>query len=246
MNIPKRNRSGEKETLAKVKQAARHFVEVLLTVLLFGTQTILDAGIYISIMTAPLLPYLTAIPEFLYRYPQAFHATTAVMLFWKNLLVGRIVALIGVIILTLAAIQWLWYHHKKVGLFTKGLYSKSRHPQFLGIIIISLGLTIMVLTFQPYRVQQLVALWFLQVLGYVTIAFFEERSLSKKFGGEYEQYRLKVPFIFPVKCPRKVPEYLFTLLIFALVCAVLLYLPYDLIRYYSQRLIPDSPISWGF
>ena len=189
-------------------------------------------------MTIPLLPYLIALPSTLYYNPHALQEEIAVMLFSKILLAGRIVALIGVIFLAVAAVQWLWYHHKKVDLFTRGLYSKSRHPQFLGIIIISLGLTIMVLTFQPYRVQQLVALWFLQVLGYVTIAFFEERSLSKKFGGEYEQYRLKVPFIFPVRCPRKIPEYLFTLLIFALVCVVLLYLPYDLILYYTDRFIP--------
>ena len=238
MAIPKQNQFGEKETLAKVKQKARHLVKVLLTILLFGTQTILYAGVAISVMTIPLLPYLIALPSTLYYNPHALQEEIAVMLFSKILLAGRIVALIGVIFLAVAAVQWLWYHHKKVDLFTRGLYSKSRHPQFLGIIIISLGLTIMVLTFQPYRVQQLVALWFLQVLGYVTIAFFEERSLSKKFGGEYEQYRLKVPFIFPVRCPRKIPEYLFTLLIFALVCVVLLYLPYDLILYYTDRFIP--------
>ena len=235
---------GNRETFAKVKQKARRLVEILFTVLLFGTQTILFAGIYISIMTIPLLPYIFAIPQLLQLNPSALSSEIAVMLFWKPLIAGRIVALIGVMIFTLATIQWLWYHHKKVGLFTKGLYSKIRHPQFLGISITTLGLTVMVLTFDPFPLQQLVALWFLQVLGYMTIAFFEERSLSKKFGGEYEQYALKVPFIFPVRCPRKVPEYLFTLLIFVLVCVILLFLPYDLIRAYSIKLIPTSPLSW--
>ena len=219
--------------------------KVLLTVLLFGTQTILYAGVAISVMTIPLLPYLIALPGILYRNPAALSSEIAAMFFWKYLLAGRIVALIGLIIFAFAAVQWLWYHHKKVGVFTKGLHSKIRHPQFLGIIITSLGLTIMVLTFDPFLLQQLVILWFLQVLGYMTIAYFEERSLSKKFGGEYEQYRLKVPFIFPVRCPRKIPEIVFTLLILALICMILWYLPYDLIRSYSV-LIPDSPLSWGF
>jgi protein-S-isoprenylcysteine O-methyltransferase Ste14 len=168
------------------------------------------------------------------------------MLFWKPLLVGRIVALIGVIIFAVSAIQWVWYHHKKVGLFTKGLYSKIRHPQFLGIIITSLGLTIMVLTFDPFLLQQLVVLWFLQVLGYIAIAFFEERSLSKRFDGENKQYWLKVPFIFPVRCPRKIPEIVFTLLILFMICVILLYLPYDLIRSYSFKFIPTSPLTWSF
>jgi protein-S-isoprenylcysteine O-methyltransferase Ste14 len=237
---------GNNETLEKIKQKARRAVEIVFTVLLFGTQTILLAGIYISIMTIPLLPYLTAIPSLLYDNPQALSSEIAVMLFWKPLIAGRIVALVGVIIFSVATIQWLWYHHKKVGLFTKGLYSKIRHPQFLGISITSLGLTIMVLTFGdfPFTVQQLVALWFLQVLGYTAIAFFEERSLSKKLSGEYERYALKVPFIFPVRSPRKIPELLFTLLIFALICTILLALPYDLIRSYSTKLIPTSPLTY--
>jgi protein-S-isoprenylcysteine O-methyltransferase Ste14 len=218
-------------------------VKVFLTVLLFGTQTILFAGVAISVMTAPLLPYLLSIPAFLDVNPGALSSEITAMLFWKSLIAGRIVALIGVIIFAVAAVQWLWYHHKKVGIFTRGLYFKIRHPQFLGIIITSLGLTIMVLTFDPFPLQQLVALWFLQVLGYMTIAFFEERSLSKKFGGEYEQYRLKVPFIFPVRCPRKIPEIVFALIILLLICVMLLYLPYDLIRSYSEKLIPTSPFT---
>lgn len=214
-------------------------VEILSTVFLFGTQTILEASFSISVMTAPLLPYLTAIPVLLYSHPAAIYTEIRLMLFWEPLIAGRIVALIGVVFFAVASIQWLWYHHKKVGLFTRGLYSKIRHPQFFGIIITSLGITIMVLTFDPFPLQQLVVLWFLQVLGYTIIAFFEERSLSKKFNEEYEQYRLEVPFIFPVRCPRKVPDLLFTLLILALICTILVLLPYDMIRSYSYKVIPD-------
>ncbi len=79
----------------------------------------------------------------------------------------------------------------------------------------------------------------------MAIAFFEERSLSKKFNGEYEQYAVKVPFIFPVRCPKKIPEYLFTLLILALIYMILLLLPYDLIRSFS-RFVPDTPLTWNF
>lgn len=203
-------------------------------------------------MTAPLLGFFIGIP-FIFsnpNYPIAYLIEIRMLLLWKPLIVGRIVSLIGIVIFTVAAIQWLWYHRKKIGLFTKGLYSKSRHPQFLGIIITTMGLTIMVLTVGPMvgatfddgGLQQLVVLWFLQVLGYMTIAFFEERSLSKKFGDQYKQYAQKVPFIFPVRCPRKVPDYVFTLLILVLICMILFLLPYELIRIYSSRL-PNSPFT---
>ncbi len=203
-------------------------------------------------MTAPLLGFFIGIPFILFNanYPVAYQIEISLLLLWKPLIVGRIVSLIGAVIFTVAAVQWLWYHRKKIGLFTKGLYSKSRHPQFLGILITTMGLTIMVLTVGPMvgatfddgGLQQLVVLWFLQVLGYMTIAFFEERSLSKKFAGQYEQYAQKVPFIFPVRCPKKVPEYVFTLLILVLICMILLLLPYELIRIYSSRL-PNSPFT---
>ncbi len=181
-------------------------------------------------MTIPLLQYLIFIPVWL-SYPEAFLGDIGRMLFWKPLIVGRIIALIGIIILVVSAIQWLWYHRKKAGLFTKGLYSKIRHPQFLGIIITSLGLTIMVLTFddRPFLVQQLVAMWMLQALGYMAIASFEERRLSKKFK-EYSQYAQNVPFIFPVKNPKVLSELYFTLLFFVCICIILLLMPYNLIR----------------
>jgi len=45
----------------------------------------------------------------------------------------------GTVIFCVSLIEWFWYRHKKERFFSKGLYSKVRHPQFLGIILISLG-----------------------------------------------------------------------------------------------------------
>jgi protein-S-isoprenylcysteine O-methyltransferase Ste14 len=57
-----------------------------------------------------------------------------VLLFDNEIIVGRIVALIGLIVFLVAAVQWLWFRHKRLGLFKNGLYSRLRHPQFTGII----------------------------------------------------------------------------------------------------------------
>jgi protein-S-isoprenylcysteine O-methyltransferase Ste14 len=240
------NKLGGKTPSAKEK--IRLLLEVLFSALLLSTQTILFAGSFISIMIIPLLPYiyfLSNAQNFL-----GLNRELWVLFSSSDLLVGRIVALIGIILFFLAFGQWLWYHHKQSGLFVKGLYSKIRHPQFTGIIIVTLGLTIMVLTFDnltyavfPNNVTigslELVGLWFLQVLGYIGIAKYEDWRLSKKFKDEYLQYKRNVPFLFPIKSPKRIPETLLTVLLVVILCIVIYLLPYNLIRVYSHIHFPN-------
>ncbi len=242
-------------SVSKISGKIRPFLEGLFTALLFGMQTIFNAGVFISIMALPLLSYfyLFFVDENV-RHALSFEFW--VFLFDNSIIVGRIVVLVGTIVFLVATAQWLWYHHNHMELFKKGLYSHLRHPQFTGIIIVTLGLTLMVATlhlnFQsPSILRQLdvgiptlADLWFLQVIGYIIIAWFEERSLSKRFGTQYKEYKDKVPFLFPVKNPSKMPELLFTILIVIGICIVLLFLPYNFIRVSSARLIPNLPFSW--
>jgi len=213
----------------KTGERVRHLLEAIFTALLFGTQTILNAGIFISIMSIPLLPYL-------FYFLSGQHPLTAlefniyVMLFAKAFWVGRAIALIGVAVLSLAATQLLWNRHKGVVLIKTGMYSVVRHPQFSGIIIITVGLTVMVLTNSTDSLFQIVRLWLIQILGYIAIARYEEWCLSKKIGEEYRQYKRKVPFLFMVKCPSRIPETLFTIFIAVLLSVVLTFFPYGLIR----------------
>jgi protein-S-isoprenylcysteine O-methyltransferase Ste14 len=214
---------------SKLKERVRHLFEAIFTALLFGTQTILNAGIFISIMSIPLLPYL-------FYFLSGQHPLAAlefniyVMLFAKQFWVGRAIALIGVAVLSLAVGQLLWNRHKGVVLIKTGMYSVVRHPQFFGIIIITVGLTVMVLINSTDRLFQIVGLWLMQILGYMAIARYEEWCLSKKIGEEYRQYKREAPFLFPVKCPSRIPEMLFTIFIAVLLSVVLTFFPYDLIR----------------
>ncbi|MBS7646696.1 hypothetical protein KEJ24_02505 [Candidatus Bathyarchaeota archaeon] len=57
-----------------------------------------------------------------------------------------------------------------------------------------------------------VLVWFIGVLGYVLLAGYEERYLSRRFEKEYQQYKQKVPFIFPISISR-IPEPVLTLTI---------------------------------
>lgn len=218
----------------EVKGTVRRFFEILATALLLGTQTILHAGAATGIMTIPLLPYLYPLLQGDFS---GFERQVWAMFFLNTFIVGRIIMVIGIVVLFIAVAQWLWSHHKKLSLFKTGLYSKLRHPQFTGIIIVTLGLTVMVLTNGGVSLWMMVGLWFLQVLGYIAIARYEEWRLTKKYS-EYKEYKQTVPFLFPVKSPKKIPETLFTILIVTVICIILLSLPYPLIRVYSSMYLP--------
>jgi protein-S-isoprenylcysteine O-methyltransferase Ste14 len=236
--------------MSKTKAKIRSVFKGLLTALLLGTQMILNGGVFISVMMIPLLSYLFLLPNYLSMNTAALRTEIWLMFFSGTFIVGRIVALIGGIIFCIAGLQWIWYRHKKMGLFRKGLYSQIRHPQFTGIIIVTMGLTIMVLTngnfdlggplvSQTYlNSLQVVGLWFLQVLGYIAIARFEEWHLFKSYGKEYQEYRRQTSFLFPIKSPKRIPETFFTVLLVVILCVVLLLLPYDFIRVYSSAHFP--------
>jgi protein-S-isoprenylcysteine O-methyltransferase Ste14 len=214
---------------SKTGERIRHLLEAMFTVLLFGMQSILNAGIFISIMSIPLLPYLFYFLSG--QHPlKALEFNIQVMLFAKEFWVGRAIALIGVMVLLLAAAQLLWNRYKGVGLIKTGMYSVVRHPQFFGIITITIGLTVMVLTNSNSNSFQILGLWLIQILGYIAIARYEEWHLSKNFGEEYRKYKRKVPFLFMVKCPSRIPETLFTIFIAVLLSVVLTFFPYGLIR----------------
>lgn len=217
-----------------VSQKIRHLLEVAFTALLFGMQTIYNMGIFFGIMTIPLLPYVwLVLTDSNYANEVRFNAEF--MLFAsKEIWVGRIIAFVGVAVLLLAAAQFLWSRYKGSGLIQSGLYSRIRHPQFTGIILITVGLTVMVATYGSYYPRnkfQDMGVWLLQVFGYIAIAKYEDWNLLKKFGDRYRQYQQKVPFLFPIKNPKRIPETLFTILIAILIWAILFTFPfYPLLR----------------
>lgn len=206
---------------------------------------------FISVMITPLLVYVVMIPTV---NTSRILATDAYVLLFSNALwLGRIIAIAGIVILLISFGQWHKYRSAKMGLFNKGLYAKVRHPQFTGIITIMLGLTVMVLISgcsslsgpllddSSLTLMELVGLWFLQALGYAGIAMYEERQLSKKFL-EYNQYKEKVSFLFPIK-KLYVPEFVITLIVLLVICSILLVLPYDAIRVFSIRYFPSLPLN---
>ena len=239
--------------MPNLKDKLRALFNVLLSALPLSLQTIPPVG-FMGMMVIPLLPYL------IFAIPYASQGPSPEIIWlefygiWSidNMrLFGGIIFYVGLTIFCLSLLQWIWYRHLNLGLFKRGLYSKTRHPQFLGIIIMTFGLTVKELTVStgwnlvgvPFLtdlylgVSELAGLWFLQVLGYVAIALYEERQLSRKFA-EFEEYKKKVPLLLPIKNPRIVPEILFTVLLVIGISVILFLLPYDVMRFYCCGYLP--------
>jgi protein-S-isoprenylcysteine O-methyltransferase Ste14 len=91
----------------------------------------------------------------------------------------------------LAIYGWKQIYQAKDKLATTGLYAKIRHPQYVGFLLITLGLNIQWLTIIT------IALWPLLALLYYRLAKTEDREVEAKFGDEFRKYKQAVPAFFP-------------------------------------------------
>lgn len=76
-------------------------------------------------------------------------------------------------------------------LVTTGLYSYTRNPQYVGFLLITLGLNVMYLT-----VITLI-LWPILAALYWKLAKREEKDIEEQFGEEFREYKRRVPAFIP-------------------------------------------------
>lgn len=86
---------------------------------------------------------------------------------------------------------WRLIHRGQGELVTEGIYRHVRHPQYLGLLLIIVGLliqwpTIISLVMAP------ILLW-----SYVRLARREEREMEARFGQAYRDYTARVPAFIP-------------------------------------------------
>ncbi len=118
----------------------------------------------------------------------------------------------------------------------KGPYKYLRHPQYMAIIIITFGLTIMSLVFGPdngyfpeYMFHDLwiVYIWIAEVLAYMVLAKIEDSSLKTRYGELYLNYVNNVPFMFPFLNPnKKVANLRFSYYKLVLIVILIIFLPF--------------------
>ena len=73
-------------------------------------------------------------------------------------------------------------------LVTTGIYSKLRHPMYVGIIIFHIGLP---LIFKSFIALVSTVLWAVIILAWTV---YEERNLVRQFGEKYNEYKRKTWF----------------------------------------------------
>ena len=110
---------------------------------------------------------------------------------------------------------------KEEGLVTSGPYRLIRHPQYLGMVLSTLGLTswsvwILNNTFGTgfMSPSQTIGVWFIELFAYIILALVEELFLSRNYGEDFDDYKSQVPFLIPfLKIGRKDLDVIISILI---------------------------------
>jgi protein-S-isoprenylcysteine O-methyltransferase Ste14 len=97
-------------------------------------------------------------------------------------LAGSVLFVVGALVFIVCAGQVYFHKFTRKGVALRGLYSWIRHPQYLGLGLTGLGLSILWPRFL------VVALWAVMVLLYYVLARDEERRMLGQFGEDYRQY----------------------------------------------------------
>ena len=82
-------------------------------------------------------------------------------------------------------------HEMPSSIVTSGIYSKIRHPQYLGGILSHIGISLILLNYYSLISTPLIFL----LLYLMAVA--EEKYLIEKFGKQYREYMLKTPRFLP-------------------------------------------------
>lgn len=97
---------------------------------------------------------------------------------------SKIIMGIGIILIIFG---WKQIYEGKGQLVTTGLYSYVRHPQYIGFLLITLGMNVMWLTIIT------LALWPVLAIVYYKLAKREEKDAEEQFGEEFLEYKRRVP-----------------------------------------------------
>jgi len=87
---------------------------------------------------------------------------------------------------------WRLVYHSKGKMVTTGIYSKMRHPQYSGILLITLAFLI------QWPTLITLIMWPFLLVMYCNLAKIEEKDVQKKYKREYLEYTRKVPMFIPV------------------------------------------------
>jgi len=86
---------------------------------------------------------------------------------------------------------WRNIYAAKGELVTKGIYGYVRHPQYLGFLLLTLGMLVQWVTLPT------LLMWPILLVLYYRLARGEEKEMEEKFGEKYRKYKHRVPMLVP-------------------------------------------------
>lgn len=166
-------------------------------------QQIPPLGVYVGLMTLPLVLYLVALFS---QLPLGF--SDVLLAFIERIaqspgaMITNALIVVGLALVIYSAIYLQW--HKKQGLVMTGPYRFIRHPQYTGFLLFTLGLTVWSywLLSVTWGIGWLtpegtIMLWYAELCAYIVLALIEDSYLSKRFSENHTDYKSKTSFFLP-------------------------------------------------
>jgi NAD-dependent dihydropyrimidine dehydrogenase PreA subunit/protein-S-isoprenylcysteine O-methyltransferase Ste14/nitroreductase len=111
-------------------------------------------------------------------------------------------ASLGLLVFVLGVLAWFYARFQRRGTADFWIYRFTRHPQYLGWIVLSYGLMLRVSLRHDTLLQDTnpgASLpWVVSTLIIVCVALSEEVRMRRQHGQEYERYSLRAPFMLPL------------------------------------------------
>jgi len=188
-------------------------------------QSLPPLGVWTGLMTVPLFSYLimmfSSLPVSLPRALYDFFLSSFLLPEKAFIIIGLLFLVYSIAYLRIK---------KREGLVTSGSYRLVRHPQYLGMTLLTLGFTswsywVLTHTFGIGFLSplQTIGVWFIELLAYIVLANVEELYLSRNYRESFENYKKEVPFFIPfLKTNRKDLDILTSILIPAILLFILI------------------------
>ncbi|TFG23363.1 MAG: hypothetical protein EU533_03250 [Promethearchaeota archaeon] len=176
----------------------KNFILKIVGYFLIVFQYLPNSSIWFGIMSLPLISYMF----YFFQRPE---------ILWLDIIsclqsIGFYITILGFGFFIYTTI-FLFKNRKK--LIINGPYKYLRHPQYVGIIFMTFGLTALSLDAYPinpfyplYPIEffpksGILFIWIVEVLLYIILAKIEDFSLKNKYGEKYLDYARNVPFMLP-------------------------------------------------
>ena len=178
----------------KIKNKISSILTSISSILIPFFQYVPCTAIWFGIMSVPLITYLS----FFFQNPGILLSDITFLFSSYEIYI----ILLGFTFYIYSLIYQLT-HRKQ--LIRTGPYKYVRHPQYIALIIMTLGMTLIVFQTSPIFNFNLnidgftfiFLIWIGEVLAYIILAKIEDYALKAKYGDKFLDYANNVSFMFP-------------------------------------------------